>query len=235
MLRFNYAEYNPAGNVLDKEQGVMPGLSFRFAQRRYAWGGAWEWEGLAGYHHGRVDYTGQTQSGVPYNTNTDEEISDFALRMGRWFEGSYPVMPYAGLGYRRWDRDILPAGLGGLFESYRWKYAWLGAKILAYQQETSNLTLDIGWIKPIDPEMLVDFRGAYNATPRLKLGSRAGLRLMLTSHLTIRENTTLIMEPYYEYWQLGRSPLITTGGISVLEPASKTRNFGFNLRIGRAF
>ncbi len=231
MMRFKFDEYDAAGSVLLTEQGIVPGWSFRFGRRL----SDWEWEGAASYHYGRVDYTGQTNKGVPYNTRTDEEVGDFALRLGRWFGDSYPVMPYAGLGYRRWDRDILPASLGGLFESYRWKYAWLGAKIVAYRQGASNLTLDIGWIKPIDPVIHVDFRGTYNVAPILRPESRDGLRLMLTSRKALPEDTMLILEPYFEYWELGRSPLVTMGRISVYEPASKTRNFGVNLRLGRMF
>lgn len=232
LLRFDYAEFNDDGSTLDRELGGIPGWSFKFSQHYPDW----EWEGLASYHQGRVDYTGQTQAGVPHNTNTDEEVVDVALRMGRWFEGSYPVMPYAGLGYRRWNRDILStSSVGGLFESYRWKYAWLGAKIIAYQQGASNLMLDIGWIRPLSPVMFVDFKGAYNISPNLYPESRNGLRLMLTSRSEIRENTALIVEPYYEYWKLGKSPTVVTGGIPVCEPASKTKNFGVNLRLGRRF
>lgn len=226
MMRFDYAEYKDDGaTTLNKEMGIIPGISFRLAQRHHAW----EWEGTASYHYGRVDYTGETNSGAPHNTRTDEEVVDVALRMGRWFEGSNPVMPYAGLGYRRWDRDILSTGsVGGLFETYRWKYVWLGVKFIAYQQGASNLMLDIGWIKPIDPVMEV--KGAYN-NPRLNPESRNGLRLVLTSRSELRENTALIVEPYFEYWQLGKSPAVAT----VYEPASKTRNFGVNLRLGRRF
>ena len=225
-LRFNYAEYKTDGTTWDRELGNIPGLSFKLTQRL----SAWEWEGMASYHYGRVDYTGQTNLGTPYNTRTAEEIGDVALRLGRWFEGNYLIMPYAGLGYRRWDRDIHPARLAGLFESYRWKYAWLGAKIMTYQQGASHFMLDIGWIKPIAPLMHV---GAYNAS--LNPDSRDGLRLILASRLALPENTTLILEPYFEYWELGRSPSVTTGGITIYEPASKTKNLGFNLRLGRMF
>ncbi len=225
-LRFNYAEYKADGTTWDRELGTIPGLSFKLTQRF----SVWEWEGMANYHYGRVDYTGQTNLGVPYNTRTDEGIGDVALRLGCWFEGSHPIMPYAGLGYRRWDRDIRPASLAGLFESYRWKYTWLGAKIIAHQQGASNLMLDISWIKPIDPVLHVE---AYHAS--LNPESRNGLRLMLTSHTVLHENTTLILEPYFEYWELGRSPSVITGGITIYEPASKTKNLGFNLRIGRMF
>jgi len=225
-MRFHYAEFKDDGTILDRELGNIPGLSFRLTQRV----SAWEWEGKASYHYGRVSYTGQTNFGVPYNTRTDEGISDVALRLGRWFEGSYPIMPYAGLGYRRWNRDIRSASLAGLFESYRWKYAWLGAKIIAYQQGSAHFTLDIGWLRPIEPVMHV---GAYHAS--LYPESRDGLRLMLTNYMTLSEKTTLILEPYYEYWELGRSPGVTTGGLTVYEPASKTTNLGFNLRLGWVF
>jgi hypothetical protein len=225
-LSFNYAELNDAGATLDKELGSIPGLSFRLAQRQ----SDWETDLLASYHYGRVDYIGQTQSGVPYNTRTDEKVGDFALRLGRWFEGSYPVMPYAGFGYRRWDRDIL--GGGGYFESYYWKYVWLGAKFVAYQRAATNLMLDIGWVRPLDP--VLDVYGAFN-NPTLSPGSRSGLRLMLTSRLMLVENTALILEPYYEYWQLGRSPSVSSGGSTIYEPESKTRNFGMNMRLGMMF
>lgn len=225
-MRFHYAEFKDDGTILDRELGNIPGLSFRLAQRV----SAWEWEGMASYHYGRVSYTGQTNFGVPYNTRTDEGIGDVALRLGRWFEGSYPLMPYAGLGYRRWDRNIRPASLAGLFESYRWKYVWLGAKIIAYQKGAAHLMLDIGWTRPIEPVLHV---GAYHAS--LYPQSRDGLRLMLTSQSALSEETTLILEPYYEYWELGRSPSVTSGGSTVYEPASKTRNLGFNLRMGRKF
>lgn len=225
-MRFNYAEFKNDGTTWDQELGNIPGLSFKLAQRR----NAWEWEGIASYHYGRVDYSGQTNLAVPYNTRTDEGIGDVALRLGRWYEGNYPIMPYAGFGYRRWDRDIRPASLGGLFESYRWKYVWLGAKIMAYQQDTSNLMLDIGWIKPIDPVLQV---GTYNVN--LNPEGRDSLRLILTSHTTLSENATLILESYFECWRLGRSPSVISGGVTVYEPSSKTKNLGLNIRLGRVF
>ena len=233
VLDFDYAEFKDDGiSTFSKELGKIPGLSFRLAQRH----AAWEWEGAASYHYGRVDYIGHTQAGAPHYTRTDEEISDFALRLGRWSDGplgNYPVMPYVGWGYRIWNRDILPtARVSGLFESYRWNYAWLGAKIVAYQQGASNLMLDVGWIKPIGP--IMDIKGAYN-NPRLHLKSRDGVRLMLTSSVALPKNTMLILEPYYEYWQLGRSPEVIAAGFTIYEPASKTRNLGVNIRLGRKF
>ncbi|MBI5431012.1 MAG: hypothetical protein HY938_11235 [Nitrosomonadales bacterium] len=230
-MRFKYDEYNGAGAVLDTEQGVIPGLSAKFGQRL----SAWEWEWVGSYHHGRVDYNGQTNLGAAYATRTDEAIADFALRVGRWFGTGHPWMPYAGLGYRRWDRNILPGTVGGLFESYRWKYVWAGAKFIALQKDKFRLVLDGGILVPIDPEMHVDFKGTYNIAPVLYPESRTGLRMMLTSSHALSVNTEVTLEPYYEYWELGRSPIVNEGGISVYEPASKTGNLGLNVRLVRIF
>lgn len=230
-MRFKYDEFNDDGRVLDTELGGIPGVSFKLGQHF----SDWEWEGIGSYHRGRVRYTGQTSSGAPYSTRTDERITDIGLRLGRWFDGGYPWMPYAGLGYRRWDRDILPNTLNGLFESYGWFYGWVGAKIVAMQGEQSQLTLDIGLLKPWSPVMHVDFRGTYNVAPVVYPESKIGWRMMLTSELKLTGNTQLMLEPYVEYWELGRSPTVAMGNISVHEPASKTNNIGINLRFGRVF
>jgi hypothetical protein len=62
---------------------------------------------------------------------------------------------------------------------------------------------------------------------------------VLTSSMALSTNTRLTLEPYYEYWKLGRSPSVSTstptGILSVYEPASRTSNFGLNLRFGRMF
>lgn len=227
VLRFDYTELDFDNTILDRELGGITGLSFRLAQRR----NDWEWEGRTSYHYGRVEYIGRTQAGAAHKTLTDEEVSDFSLRLGHWLEGRYSVMPYAGFGYRHWNRDILPNGnVGGLFESYRWNYAWLGVKILASQQSTSSLMVDIGWVKPIYPVMYIDI---YQAS--LNLESRDGLKLMLTSRRMLDKNTTLTLEPYFEYWQLGASPKVHFAADTVWEPDSVTRNLGVNIRLGKVF
>lgn len=230
-MLFNYHEYDDAGSILDKERGGIPGMSVKLGQRL----AAWQWESIASYHHGRADYMGQTSTGVPYNTRTDETIEDIALRLGCCFDGNRLWILYGGLGYRRWDRDILPGTIGGMFESYRWPYIWLGTRITPLQDDQSTLVLDVGLLKPLSPELRVDFKGAYNASPVVHPESKIGLRMMLTSKISLSENTFLMLEPYYECWKLGRSAIVTTGGISVHEPASNTSNFGLNFRVARMF
>lgn len=197
-------------------------------------------ESAGSYHRGQVPYNGQTDQGSPYSTRTDEYIGDVSLRVGRWFDGRYPAMPYAGIGYRRWDRDIQAGSLNGLFESYRWSYLWLGLKqSLLPQQNSSLLFLDAGLLKPITPEIHIDFKGTYPVSPTVYPRSNLGLRFMLTSSMALSKDMRMTLEPYYEYWKLGRSPSVSTpvstGILTVHEPASRTSNFGLNLRFGRLF
>jgi hypothetical protein len=227
-LRFNYSEFGDTGGILDKELGGIPGLTYKLTLRH----SAWEWENIGSYHQGQVPYAGQTNFGVPYNTRTDERIGDISLRLGHWFGERYPFMPFVGIGYRRWDRNILPGTLGGLFESYRWKYAWAGSKLMVYHDAASSFTLDIGLLKPLRPELLVDFKKAYNVEPMVYPESKLGLRVQMNSSFAINRRSSLSLEPYYEYWELGRSPNITAGAVTLYEPASKTRNIGLNLRLG---
>jgi hypothetical protein len=227
-LRFDYAEFDDNGRVLDKEMGGIPGLSIKLSLRQ----AAWEWETAGSFHGGQVPYTGQTNSGVPYNTRTDESIGDVSIRLGRWFGDRVPVMPFVGIGYRRWDRNILPNSLGSLFESYRWTYVWAGSKIMTYQKGASNFILDVGLLKPVKPELRVDFRNTYNVEPVVYPEGKIGLRVLLTSNLALSKRAGLTIEPYYEFWELGRSPNVTDGAVTVYEPASKTRNMGLNLRLG---
>jgi opacity protein-like surface antigen len=232
LLRFDYREYNDSGRILDSEVGGIPGISLKAGQRITDW----EWETAGSYHRGQVSYTGQTNLGAPYNTQTDETIGDVSLRAGYWFRTKYPVMPYLGIGYRRWDRDILPGSVNGLFESYRWKYLWLGLKqSLITQPGPSQFMLDVGLLKPINPEMRLDFKGVYPVSPVVYPESKIGLRIAMPASFAFSRDSQITLEPYYEYWRLGRSPIVTSGVVSVYEPASNTKNVGLNLRYGLAY
>lgn len=84
-------------------------------------------------------------------------------------------------------------------------------------------------------EKAFDFKGTYNASAVVHPESKIGLRMMLTSKISLSENTFLTLEPFYECWKLGRSAVVTMGGVSVHEPANKTDTFGLNFRVARMF
>ncbi len=207
---------------MDTEQGGIPGLSLNLAWKK----SDWVLEGVASYYEGKVSYTGHTSFGAPYNTLTNEKIVDMSIRGGKWFNARYPVMPFVGVGFHHWDRDILPGTILGLFETYRWPYFWLGAKVLVAKQQSAQHFLDVGLLKPINPQMQ-----AINYSPILYPESRLGFRGVFTSNFTLTKNAHIIFEPFYEYWNLGSSPISN----SWYEPASKTNNVGVNVRIGQDF
>jgi len=222
VVRFHYQEFDDAGNLVDTEQGGIPSLSLNLEWKK----SEWVLEGVASYHEGKVSYTGHTSFGAPYNTLTNEKIMDMALRGGKWLDARYPVMPFVGIGYHHWDRDILPGTISGLFETYHWPYFWFGTKVLVAKQKSSQHFLDIGLLKPINPQMQ-----AINYSPVLYPESRLGFRGMFTSNFRLTRNSRITLEPFYEYWDLGSSPISN----SWYEPASKTNNVGINVRIGQDF
>ena len=229
-MRFKYEEFTDTGRVWDKEQGSLPGMSLRLGQRI----AEWEWEGSASSFYGQVLYTGETNYHQPFDTRTDETIIDLSLRLGHWFGEQYPFMPYAGVGYRRWDRDIYGGSIGttqvsGLFESYRWQYAWVGSKFITFQDNVSQFLLDVGLLKPLRPELHMN-----SGSTILHLGSNTGLRTMLSWDVKLKgddRNDHLVIEPWYEYWNMGRSPIVFTSSGPIYEPDSKTHNYGVNLRL----
>lgn len=222
VVRFHYQEFNDVGSLLDTERGGIPGLSLNLEWKR----AAWVLEGVSSYHEGKVSYTGYTSFGDPYNTRTNEKVADVALRAGKWLDTRYPVMPYLGIGYHHWDRDILPGSISGLFETYRWPYLWFGAKVIVAKQKSAQHFVDVGFLKPINPQMQ-----AINYSPILYPESRLGFRGVFTSNFTLTKNARVTFEPFYEYWNLGSSPISN----SWYEPASKTNNVGVNIRIGQDF
>lgn len=230
ITRFHYAEFDDQARLLDTERGDLGGLNFRLAKSI----SALEIEASGSYQRGWVSYVGQTNLGVPHFTRTHETIGDLALRAGWWLNTPYAVMPYVGIGWRGWERDIAATPkVGGLYEYYQWKYAWLGAKMMAYQHETSHLIFDIGAIKPIQPMMDIDFKGNFNAPPsRVYPVSRTGWRALITARQMLTNKVSFTAEPFLEYWYLHRSPSVRAGNFSIHEPASETKNYGINLRLG---
>jgi hypothetical protein len=229
---FRYREFGDTGRLLDREDGFLPGLKIGLSGRS----GAWEFSAGGTYHAGRVGYEGRTNLGSPLRTNTDEKITDLSLIGGRWFSPIpvHPIRAYFGVGYRRWQRDILPAGsVLGLSETYRWGYALVGANALMWQKGSLAWSADLRLTQPFCPTVNVDFGGVFDAT-RLDLGARAGFRTGFPLRYSFGDKNAISLEPYYEQWNLGRSSTVplTRNQVPVgfvFEPKSDTRIFGINL------
>jgi hypothetical protein len=206
-----------------------------------SWGAAFAESGIC-YHSGDVRYDGQTQSGLPVTTRTDEDIVDGSALAGVQFAltRGFGSAVFAGAGYRNWQRDIRSTrSATGLSETYDWWYGLLGVKGSYAASERMSWTLDLRLIRPVNPSIRVKFRNALDDTT-LQLGEKTGYRLAVAWHFSLTDRAGLRITPFYEQWKLGRSSTrsLTQNGTvvgSLYEPRSETRNRGLIVGLGYTF
>lgn len=236
--RFDYREFDGAGQQLDRETATLPGVTLSL-------GGPladFFWHAEITLQKGSARYEGRTNLNTPHNTTTREKILDGSMQAGRWF--SSPDLPpfalYAGIGRREWERDIAATPtVGGLFETYAWWYGFLGAKALVFKRDALRWTADVRIVRPFDPKVTIDFKGAFSATPQVEPAARPGIRIALPLRYAMKDGSAFSLEPYFEQWNLGRSENVSfrSGALTltVHEPASETRSFGVRFGWNRAF
>lgn len=224
LLGFQYKEYSGQNELLDREDGLMPGLRI---------GGDFQRRSLLlsidfTYHAGTVNYDGQTQTGAPHKTLTRETISEITASIGKRF-GERGLL-YLGGGYRQWDRDIQPNGkVFGLFERYTWPYAMLGGELRIWHTNRHRIGLNGRVTYPLNPEMTLRLNGYGDI--HLRLGMHPGFRLTAPWLIQLPSRHQLQIAPYYEYWQMGRSPGVIVGKYIFHEPRSETGNMGITVSI----
>ncbi len=242
-LRFGYKEFADDGDLLDREDGLISGVAAGVSRRH----GDWTFAVEGAYHAGDVTYDGQTNTGIPVRSRTDEDIVDLALRADRpgRTSGGRGYAFYGGIGYHFWGRDIrptrTPAGqpVGGLFEAYTWWLGFVGGRIALIESSRSLWQVDLRLLRMVSAKIDVDFNGVYDDAT-LDLGERFGVRITFPWRYALDGRTDLVVEPYAEGWDIGRSAtesLMRNGGVvgAVYEPRSETRNHGLTVAISQAF
>ena len=113
---------------------------------------------------GSIDYDGQTQSGIPVETDTDYDGFIFQGDMGWEFVigENLSIEPFAGYGVRRWDRDIQSTNIAtGYKEEWTSYYARLGVRGEHAYNDQFGVFTEAGIRIPTDTENKVD---ALNVT-----------------------------------------------------------------------
>jgi hypothetical protein len=222
---FDYEEFD-RGASLDREEGVLPGITagLRFVRHTlFA-------ESTLDAASGRADYRA---AGVA--TRTDEDLVDWDAVAGREFSGrgGNRISLYAGLGHRRWRRDIRStATASGLDETYRWWYGILGLRGARGLGEHARVRADLQLTRTLDPSVRVRFAAGYDDIT-LDPGEERGVRAAVTFENRIDNGLVVFVSPWFEYWELGRSTdaVLTQKGLpagTVFEPRSETRNLGIH-------
>ncbi len=223
-MDFSYKEFDDGGEILDREDGSLPGLGIGLNQPF----GRWTVDAELTYHAGRVEYRGQTQPiRVSHTTDTDETIWDGAVYVS-YAVAEQPLRLLGGLGYRFWERDIQPAyneDLGytvpGLLEYYYWYYLTLGAQIYV----TEDFSVDARALRPVDATMELAVNGSNS---KFDMGERWGLRLATPWRTVVSPSLVVILEPYLQYWQFDASSLVYVPGLGgfAYEPDNETLTWG---------
>lgn len=235
---FSYQEFKQNGPLFNHEYGILPGikigLSKNFKQGFLAT--------TFSYHWNEVNYEGETQSGLPIKTRTDEKIYTGSLQLGQQLKitDHFISQFYIGLGYYQWQRDILSTATKlGLFETYQWRYGLLGVKGILPISDKSKLSIHFALTYPLNPTIKVNFNGIFDEK-KFNLAAKKGKMFSLAWQYQYTEKINIILEPYLEHWQFGASAkqtLIRGGKIvgSLFEPRSKMHNYGLMIYLRRTF
>lgn len=235
---FGYKEFSDQNTLFDREDGWISGISGSFSQQtdKYFLDVGFT------YLKGDVVYDGQTQSGLPHKTQTNEQIIDTTISLGILdaINLARPSSLYFGFGFREWQRNILSTNnVRGLFETYSWYYGFVGGKVELLSKDKLSVWLDGRLTRPINPTMEVCYSNFDCAD--LSLGVNTSGRVSLPIHYRINTNSKLVVEPYFESWDFGRSPNQTltingapAGGF-IYEPRSETRNGGISISVSSQF
>ena len=218
---FNYQEFDQNDVLLDKEQGVLPGIKLSYAD-------ATERDTLkfnASLYGGRVDYDGQTQSGIPHQTETDEQLIKLGISYFQHRVIHYPGLFFAGLHYWYWDRDILTRnGVQGLHELYSWYETELGLKFIS----ESSYWLELSAMYNFKPKMELFLPSGDVA---FKLKSKPGYRIRAGKTWANNASMTTTISLFTEYWEFGHSEPVFIADFygspaTLFEPDSETLNSG---------
>lgn len=220
--RFDYAETNRAGQLLDTENadfGKVSGATLSIEPR---------YQGLyftASYASGNTDYVGSILgSGNPYGSargTTYNEIGDYNFGYKatvRNFRSDFEMPVTFGVGYHRWLRQL------GYDETYDWGYYNVGAGLHYRMSSTMSIGADATYRKAFNAQMYENLHGyTFN------LNNVYGYKITVPFEVKINPQLSTFISYNYEYWNIDASNVV--GGY--YEPDSETKNetLSFGLKL----
>lgn len=220
LLNFNYEEFDQSGQSLDKETGIIPGLSIATSKTLNNFTNTIGFEAYSG----QVDYDGHTQSGAPHTTITDEKLLQLFYKLN-WSPANYKSSIYGKVAWQQWDRNIFPANnISGLFEQYQWWAFEAGLLATLFENDINKWQLEFGVSKISNGTIKIDLETQGFGQPELNLGNGSGVSaaLIFLHNLTNRDNIELSLQ--HRYWTFGRSNSETISNglntITITEPRS---------------
>lgn len=253
LLQFDYRE-TKAGNTLNEERGILPLFSIESCASKKAI------QLCTGYQVASetVKYDGQTQSGIPVETDTKMRLqkingsinTDFLIgrqlfnNWNKTGDSSLPISMTLKYDYWRWDRDIQStSGAFGLSEDYFWHEIGVKVEIPLAQSKHTQSFFSTELFRILKPEIDVHLP-YYNAgTINLPLHSKNGVEITWSTDVfhsrrvdSNNENKPwLNIKAFAKYYQFGSSEpktiLIGNSIGTITEPDSRTYLYGVSLTL----
>lgn len=233
MLFFNYEEFDQSSASLNKETGLIPGLSLSLSKT------PGDFTSLISVElfDGQVDYNGQTQSGVPHVTATNETLHRIFYKLN-WSPENNNSSIYGKVAWQQWDRNILPANnISRLFEQYQWWTFELGFSATLFEKNSDKWLLEFGVSKVNNGSIKIDLNPQGYGQPKLELGDGEGLSAAIIYQHKLTDRNKIGLSLYHQRWTFGRSNTksISNGFTSfdITEPRSISNhsiasfNYGF--------
>lgn len=231
IMYFNYEEFDDNKVTLDTEIGFIPGFSFNIQEKQNS----------IGVHifSGEVEYDGQTQSGIPVITDTDESLYYFYFRHDIQNNNKSHNF-FIGVNYNIWERFIQGTpGVSSLYEEYKWWHIEAGLTLERSLINNTKFKLELAGLRNFNGTMLVDLDSFGYGSPTLNLGDKFGLRSLLSVDLKTDVYSTMSVGVEYKYWGFGKSNTETLSNgidtISILEPESTSNLLRFFVQFTQAF
>lgn len=227
LTAFHYEEFTDSDELFNREEGPVPGVRLSLQGDD---GELFTRIDLS-YHSGEVDYWSPASG----DSTTGTRFLTLAVEAGGWLEEERRVGAFVRVARRFWDRDIYGTeNAAGLYEEYRWSEIGVG---LRRQWRVGVWTHEVaGTVYAVtEGRMFVKLSGVPGRSwddETLDLGDESGIRLRYTFTRHLADGKTLRIEPYYEYWEFGRSnkARVTSDGaptnLVVWEPRSESQRVG---------
>jgi len=232
---FHYEEFNSSDQSLNQEEGVLPGLTFfgRYSNNHLLH------QFSATILGGDVDYDGQTQIGLPYQTTTRTHLYNLSYRL------EADVLPehltaYFSANWDYWSRSIQPSGaVIGLDETYRWPSLALGLKLPLMSSGKHAVYVSSAYLRILKGKFTVDLSALGFGEPELDLGTGNGFESTLSYTLKLLHDRKVGIDFYYRQWRFAESNPKTinngTNTLTFLEPRSKSKRLGLTFWLAVPF
>ena len=231
IMYFHYEEFDLNNNTLDTESGFIPGVSLSIHLDQSSLG--------AHLFTGKVDYDGQTQSGVPHKTDTDESLYYFFYRYD-FLNINNDYNFFVSTNYQFWERLIKANnGVGSLYEEYSWWHVEAGFKINKTLSNHNVLKFELASLRTFNGDITIDLNDVGFGEANLDLGDKFGLRGLLSLDLNTDYHSNINIGIEYKYWGFGRSntEILSDGlsNISITEPESDSNLLRFFIQFTQSF